>query len=148
MRSFLTLALASASIVLLASCATIIEGTNQSISVTTLGVSGASCNLSVPGMIYNISSTPGTVTVKKSVHSISVLCKKTGYKDGQARVRSVFQSIELGYFLAAGAIGASIDAQSGARYKYPNNVEVPMIKETAPSAPISSSSSDSSVPTS
>lgn len=124
------------------------RSTNQSIAVTTPGVSGASCILSVPGMAYNINSTPGTVTVKKSAHNIAVLCKKDGYEDGHARVRSVFQSIKLGYFLAAGAMGASIDARSGARFKYPNKVEVYMRKETAPSAPVSSSSSDSSVPTS
>ena len=148
MKSIFKLALISACALSFAGCASVTSGTDQQISVSTPGANGANCSLTSPDGTYNVRSTPGSVTVSKSKHDIAVLCKKSGYENGATTISSNFQALTLGNILIGGVIGIGIDAASGAMNKYPESVSVTMKKETAPSAPVSSSSSDSSVPTS
>ncbi len=151
MTSIIKLALVGACALSFAGCASIIEGDDQQISVTTPGANGANCNLTSPDGTYHISNTPGTVSVGKSKHDIALLCTKTGYENGSAVVPSNFQAWTLGNILLGGfglIVGLGIDATSGAMHEYPSNVIVPMTKKPTPSAPVSSSPSDSSVPTS
>lgn len=148
MTSIIKLALVGACALSFAGCASVVEGTDQQISVSTPGANGAHCNLSSPDGTYNISSTPGTVTVDKSKHDIAVLCQKTGYEDGNTTISSNFEGMTLGNILIGGVVGVGIDAASGAMNEYPKDVKVMMIKKPAAAAPASSSTADSSVPTS
>ena len=90
--------LALVAAVFLSGCATIIEGTSQPITVATPGAEGASCTLSSPDGSYHV-ITPGTVTVNKSRHDISVRCKKDGYSDGLGTVPSNFEAWTIGNIL-------------------------------------------------
>lgn len=112
----------------LAGCATIVEGSDQAISVDTPNVAGAQCTLAQPDMKYYV-TTPGTVTVKKSKHNITVTCKKDGFNDGVAVVPSTFEGATAGNIILGGLIGAGIDSSSGASNKYPNQIVVTMVKK-------------------
>ena len=110
-------------------CSTIVEGTDQSVTVAT-DPSGAACTLERDGSnIGYVDPTPGTVSVSKSRHSISVLCDKDGYQDAAETLPSEFQAMTVGNVLFGGVIGVGVDAASGAMNKYPDSIRVRMIPE-------------------
>lgn len=115
----------------LGGCASVTSGTSQDISVVTPGVTGAQCSLTSPDGNYNV-TTPGTLTVSKSKHDISVNCAKQGYHDGVAVIPSNFEGMTLGNILIGGIVGVGIDAASGAMNEYPNAVQVHMEKRSDP----------------
>lgn len=105
-------------------CASIVEGTDQSVTVQT-NPSGASCELKRDGSVIGVvNPTPGTVNVDKSKDDIAVLCKKDGYQDGSGAFSSEFQGMTFGNILFGGIIGVAIDAGSGAMHEYPASVTV------------------------
>jgi uncharacterized membrane protein len=107
-------------------CASIVEGTDQSVTVQT-SPSGASCELKRDGAVIGIvNPTPGTVTVDKSKDDIAVICKKDGYQDGSGAFSSEFQGMTFGNLLFGGIIGVAVDASSGAMHEYPASVTVVM----------------------
>jgi hypothetical protein len=111
---------------LFSGCASIVEGTDQSVTVQT-SPSGASCELKRDGTVIGIvNPTPGTVTVDKSKHDIAVICKKDGYQDGSGAFSSEFQGMTFGNLLFGGIIGVAVDASSGAMHEYPASVTVVM----------------------
>ena len=72
--------LAAFGLVGLTACSSIVEGTDQSITVIT-NPSGASCTLEREGTsIAVVNPTPGTVTVDKSKNNIAVLCSKADHE--------------------------------------------------------------------
>jgi hypothetical protein len=121
--------------VALSGCATIIEGTTQSISVTTPPASGAQCTLTSSEGTWFV-TTPGSVTVHKTKNDIAATCKKDGYQDANATIPSHFNGATVGNVLAGGIIGIGVDAASGANYSYPETSEIPMIAVGAASAPM------------
>lgn len=108
----------------LANCATVVEGTDQSVQITSVPA-GASCDLSrAGGLIGSIASTPGTINVVKSNDSIQVVCSKEGFLDETAFLRSGLKGTTFGNILLGGFIGLAIDAGSGAMYQYPTSLKV------------------------
>lgn len=110
-------------IALLTSCASIVDGSNQTISVTTSPDNGATCQLQNNNGVYFINQTPGTVQIKQSTSDMVILCQK-GNKSGVAVSSSSTKGMEFGNILAGGIIGAAVDMQTGAAYKYPSLVTV------------------------
>ncbi len=109
-------------VVLTSACATIVEGTDQSVTVTT-EPSGASCSLQRDGKTVGVvNPTPGTVSVDKSQSDIAVSCEKQGQLPAAAVLSSQFQGMTLGNALIGGIIGFGIDAASGAMNEYPTNI--------------------------
>src|SRR4051812_10109461 len=107
-------------------CASIVEGTDQSVTVQT-SPSGASCELKRDGTVIGVvNPTPGTITVDKSKNDIAVICKKDGYQDGSGAFSSEFQGMTFGNLLFGGIIGVAVDASSGAMHEYPASVTVVM----------------------
>ena len=107
-------------------CASIVEGTDQSVTVQT-APSGASCELKRDGEVIGVvNPTPGTVTVDKSKDDIAVICKKDGYQDASGAFSSDFQGMTFGNILFGGLIGVAVDASSGAMHEYPASVSVAM----------------------
>jgi hypothetical protein len=105
-------------------CATIVEGSDQSVTVIT-DPSGAECELRRQGEVVGIvSPTPGTVTVDKSQHDITVRCSRDGYEDAVATFDSEFQGMTAGNILFGGVIGLGVDAASGAMHEYDDTVTV------------------------
>jgi hypothetical protein len=113
-------------------CASIVEGTDQSVTVQTTP-SGAICELKRDGAVIGVvNPTPGTVTVDKSKYDIAVNCKKDGYQDASGAFSSGFQGMTFGNILFGGLIGVAVDAGSGAMHEYPASVTVAMVPSSFP----------------
>jgi len=128
MKKLLLLAAAS-SCVLLSGCASIVDGTHQTISVSTPPVRGAHCLLTNSKGKWYIPNTPGSVTVHRDYGNLEVTCKKYAYKNAQKSVKSHTKGMAFGNVIFGGIIGAGVDVADGAAYHYPQSVTLPMKKE-------------------
>jgi hypothetical protein len=104
-----------------------ISGTNQSLSVSTTGCPGASCQLKNSKGIWYVTA-PGSVTVHRGYGDLTVNCQKEGFPDATAHVSSSTKiatgaNIAWGVFLP---VGAGVDAATGAAYDYPAEIVVQM----------------------
>lgn len=118
-------------------CATIIEGSNQVVSVSTVDqqaaeVPGAECTLVSPAIGSLKVVTPGSIKLEKSKNDINVTCTKEGYETGRGKIVSHFAAATVGNVLIGGLIGAGIDAASGAANKYDEKIVVVMAKMPGP----------------
>lgn len=112
---------------LLGGCATIIEGSSDNIATGTPGADGARCTLTSPEATYHV-TTPGTVTVEKTKHNISVACQRDGYADGVATLPSEFEEWTIAniLWLYAAPIAVVVDWATGAIHDYPDSISIPM----------------------
>src|SRR5262249_4385895 len=110
---------------LLGGCASIVEGSSQSIAITTPPTEGAACALSNGRGNWQVMS-PGAVTVGKDNEAMRVRCTKVGWQDAIETIPSDFAGWTLGNAIFGGLVGVGIDVASGAANKYPGAVEVPM----------------------
>jgi hypothetical protein len=107
----------------LSGCATIIQGTTQSVSVNTVPEGGAQCTLTnSQGTWYVVS--PGSVTVHKTKTDLDVTCNKPGYEPGHVLAKSHFGGTTAGNLIAGGVVGIGVDAASGANFYYDSPIEV------------------------
>lgn len=108
--------------VLLSGCATITQGTGQTIAINT-EPEGANCKLERAGIAIGfVRSSPGPVTIEKSKNDVLVTCNKEGFLEEQQPLAAGFAGMTLGNLLLGGIIGVAIDAGSGAINKYPESV--------------------------
>jgi hypothetical protein len=140
------IAAAAAAASSLTGCASIVNGTNQIVSVETLQptgkVIGASCKLENDKGIWYV-TTPGTVTVHRAYGDMMVKCEKDGVAPGVATVKSSTKAMLAGNILFGGPIGVGVDAASGAAYDYPalfqvmmgNTIIIPAAASTPAAAP-------------
>ncbi len=115
----------------LTGCASIVNGTNQSVSVNTGNVGGATCSLQNDKGRWFVSNTPGSVVVNRSFKDLQIDCQKPGYKDGYKDVASHTKAMAFGNLVFGGVVGAGVDVADGAAYDYPTEVYVPMRKAYA-----------------
>src|SRR3569832_891349 len=120
---------------MLSGCATIVDGTSQTIAITSSPDSGAACTLTSSQGTYFV-TTPGNVTVHKTKNDLAAVCKKPGYQDTTATIPAKFQATTVGNVLAGGLIGVAVDAASGADYEYPGTFNIPLVP--LPGAPTAS----------
>ena len=86
----------SATAFVIAACATVLEGTTQNITVTTLP-EDASCVLERGGnVLATVLSTPQTVEVTKEEAPIRLVCSKAGHLDASRVVLAGFRGILCG----------------------------------------------------
>lgn len=113
----------------LTGCASIVNGTNQVVSVQTVtptgDVGGATCKLENEKGVYYV-TTPGTVTVHRAYGDMNVKCEKAGFTPAMAKFKSSTKGMMAGNILFGGVIGAGVDAASGAAYDYPTLLQVMM----------------------
>lgn len=113
----------------LTGCASIVNGTNQVVSVETRSgagmVNGASCKLQNEKGVYYV-TTPGTVTVHRAYGDMLVTCDKTGLPTSTASFKSSTKGMLAGNIVFGGAIGAGVDMASGAAYDYPALLQIMM----------------------
>ena len=128
--------------VALSGCASIVEGTTQSIAVTSPPTDGAKCVLKSSEGTYYV-TTPGNATVHKTKNDLDVNCTKTGFKDAHTTIPSHFNGATAGNILAGGVIGLGIDAATGANYNYPTEFAVTMV----PDDPTPTAAEPSAAPT-
>lgn len=126
----------------LTGCASIVNGTNQVVSVQTMSptgdVGGATCKLQNEKGVYYV-TTPGTVTVHRAYGDMNVACEKAGFTPGLAKFKSSTKGMMAGNILFGGVIGAGVDAASGAAYDYPTLLQVMMgygVNDAGASAPV------------
>jgi hypothetical protein len=109
----------------LTSCATVVSGTTQNISVITKPVDGANCELTdSKGGKWFLNNTPSNAMVKKGDGPMNIVCKKDAYKTGTTTVDDELVGSTFGNILIGGGIGAGIDAYTGAAQKYPDSATV------------------------
>lgn len=109
----------------LSGCATIIEGTTQSVSISTTPVQGANCTLTnSQGTWY--ATSPGSVVVHKTKTDLVIDCLKDGYGQGHVVATAHFGGATAGNIIAGGLIGVGVDAASGANYSYDSPITVPL----------------------
>ena len=108
-------------------CATVIKGTDETISVAT-EPQGATCTLVREGQTVGVvNPTPGTVEVDRDKDDISVNCVLAEYEDSSEVISSEFTGYTLGNVILGGGVGAVVDAASGANSEYPDSITVLMI---------------------
>ena len=118
----------------LSGCATIVDGSSQSVSVSTSPVQGAACTLTNSEGTWYLTS-PGSVQVHKTKNDLTVTCTKDGYQPGSQVAVSKFGGATFGNLVAGGGIGAIVDAASGANYYYDSPVIVPLGEPKSAQAP-------------
>lgn len=128
-----------ASVIGLTGCASIIDGTNQPVSVEAMSgsvaVVGASCKLSNSKGNWHV-VTPGTTTVQRSYSDLNIDCRKAGMQPVVTAVKSSTKAMAFGNILIGGVIGAGVDIANGAAYDYPSPITVSFadLQSSAPSA--------------
>ena len=123
-----------AATVAVAGCATIFEGTSQSVQVSTTPP-GARCFVDREGArLGEVGSTPGSIRLDKSKNDIVVTCSKEGYQTATIAQSPSFSGTTFGNIIVGGGIGAIADAASGANYQYPTQVLL-TLAANAPAAP-------------
>jgi len=131
MRCYLSLAL----LLIMPGCATIVNGTSQSVAISTTPP-GAHCDVARQGShIGTVAPTPGSLHLDKSKNNIDVSCTKEGFQSAVVTQSASFGGATFGNILLGGIIGASIDAASGANYSYPDMVHFDLVPVTLP-APV------------
>lgn len=132
----------------LTGCASIVNGTSESVSVQTSPEEGAKCSLTNNKGQWFVSDTPGSVTVHRSYQPLTVDCQKDGYANAETKVESKTKGMLFGNVVFGGVIGAGVDAGDGAAYDYPVNIMVPMEKQQLAAAPtVAPTATPTSTPT-
>ena len=119
------------SVLALSGCATLIEGSSQSIAVTTPPTDGAKCVLTSTEGTYFV-TTPGNVQVHKTKNDIQAECDHDGFAHASQTIAPHFNGATLGNVIAGGGIGIVVDAASGADFNYPDSVAITMNPLVAP----------------
>jgi hypothetical protein len=115
------------SVVAAGGCATIVKGTTQQVSIVTPNAPGAECTLVSDGIGSKVVTTPATVVLDKSQHSIAVTCKKRCFQDGTGIIASHTEAMAAGNIVAGGIIGLGVDAASGAMNRYTAENQIAMV---------------------
>ena len=116
-------------------CASIVSGTNQSITVETRtgsgSVAGATCKLVNNKGTWYV-TTPGSATIHRSYEDLGVSCQKDSYAPGAVSAKSSTKGMAFGNILFGGLIGVGVDMSSGAAYDYPTLITVALEPVNAP----------------
>ncbi len=122
------------SLALLSACATMVEGTTDTVTLSSTP-EGATCTLERGGeRIGAVASTPGSVSLSKSRNDLVVQCSKPGYRPETKVVQSSFTGTTFGNLLLGGVVGVVVDAASGANSQYPKDIRIDMAEEPRPAA--------------
>ena len=119
----------------LAACATIVNGTTQSVSVVTPPVEGAECELTNSEGTWFLKS-PGEAKVHKTKNDLKIVCRKDGFQEASTTLELRFVADTAGniIFGAGILIAAPIDALTGANYEYPTLTAIPMVPSESETA--------------
>ncbi len=109
---------------MLASCATAMEGSTQQVSFKTVGADDAFCTIQIGSNDYRYDvRPPQSLWIQKSRKPLFVSCTAPGNRVQNATVESEIAGATFLNTLNAG-LGAGWDAESGAMYKYPEEVVI------------------------
>jgi hypothetical protein len=106
------------------SCASIIEGRSQQITINT-NPPEADCKLERQGTpLGHVNPTPGSILIEKTKYDLLITCSKAGYQDSTFMNKSGSAGATFGNIVAGGFIGWGIDSASGADNKYESPVNL------------------------
>lgn len=114
------------SALLVSACASVVEGSTQTLHIKTAPDYASSC--SAKGNDFTKSfSAPGTVDVPKSQYPVEITCiPQNGSAAGTGKVLSDVAAWGYGGAVAGNVLSAAIDAGTGAANKYPDSIEIPL----------------------
>ena len=114
-------------ILLLVSCASIVDGSTQDVTINT-NPPGANCSFMRDGEVLPDiqTTTPGTTHIKKTKDDLTVKCAKDGYQETSFVAHSGIDDWTWGNILIGGLIGWGIDSSLGADnyYDTPINIDL------------------------
>lgn len=106
------------------SCATILHGTKEKMSVDSDPIDAQITVETVGGVEVYTGYTPAKFTLEKK-HEYNVIVKLDGYKEEKIFVSKKFDAVTLGNIICGGVIGIIVDAANGAMYQLrPNTIVV------------------------
>ena len=106
-------------------CASILNGTTESVAVNTTPNSGALCALSNHKGTWDV-TTPGSVIVHRGSEALNVKCTADGYIPVDEPVIASTDGDVWGNVLIGGGVGATVDTVNGAAWNYPKTITVTM----------------------
>ncbi|MDB5392920.1 MAG: hypothetical protein JWM91_426 [Rhodospirillales bacterium] len=119
-----------------AACATIIEGTSQTIAVSTNPV-GASCSFMRQGRpIGTVAMTPGSAKIDKTKYDITIECEKAGFTNSSYLNKSGVAGATFGNIIAGGLSGWAVDSAVGADNKYDSAVNITLVPAATAASPV------------
>jgi len=125
----LTCVMLVATAILTSSCATVVKGGSQAITVKT-DPPGAACELIRKGTTLGlVNPTPGTAQIGKGAGALDITCKKQGYLDATLSLSSSVQGWTFGNIILGGIVGIVVDAGSGAMHEYQPEVSMTLLPE-------------------
>jgi len=110
-------------------CASVVSGQQQTVTVSTDPIKDASCTLENNKGSWEIPSTPGRVSVRRSMDDLYVECKKKGFPKAHKTISSSTKALAFGNALLGPGgvlIGGAIDTSTGAAFDYPQEIKVPI----------------------
>ena len=114
---------------LMSGCASVMEGSDQVININTTGCEEFEpmrCNV-VNSEGSSTLTAPSSVSVEKARGDMTISCEsRDGAATGRKIVSSNYEAMNAGNILLGGFIGVGVDAATGAMWKYPSTVVVPM----------------------
>jgi len=120
---------------LLPACATIVNGSSQTVTVSSTPPA-ATCTLDRVGeRIGAIAATPGSVRIDKSRKDLTVTCSKDGYQTATVTHPSSFSGATFGNFIIGGGVGFIVDASTGANFSYPEDIRLELAQAAPPRGP-------------
>ena len=115
--------------VVLSGCASIVDGSEQSISIVTTTqarpIDGATCTLSNGEGTWTVIS-PGKATVHRGTEDLQVRCDLNGFASGAINVPSKTSWTVFGDVLLGGPLAAVHDRKTGEGFGYPDLATVEM----------------------
>ena len=109
-------------LLLLTSCASIIEGSSQEVAVHLASNGSAECTATSAEESQNFTS-PATITLKKSYYPAEISCTTDG-KIGTVKTLSDVSNWGYGGAVLGIGIGAGVDTYTGAAFEYPAEIVV------------------------
>lgn len=112
----------------LGACSTIVNGTNQEVAFTTGQVSEADCSLTggSDNAVNQTFETPAELKLPRSKKALNLSCSKAGYETAEKQILGKIEGSTGGNIIAGGGIGLGIDALTGAIYRYPDAIDLPL----------------------
>ncbi|MDO9712487.1 hypothetical protein [Paracraurococcus lichenis] len=121
---------------LLPACASVMEGTSESVAINTTPA-GASCTVDRAGTrLGTVAPTPGSVNVAKSKNDITVACTKEGFEPAQVSASPKFVGTTFGNVLVGGLVGVAVDAATGANFDLPEKLDITLAPSAPPTPPV------------
>lgn len=118
-------------LVLLPGCATLIDGTDQTVTLRTAPV-GAACTIqSGADIVGRIAATPGTILVHREKQDLAVVCQKPGWNTVVTTIPSRFTGVTAGNVLIGGLIGVVVDEATRANYRFRDDTTILLTPATA-----------------